>query len=128
MLWTDGEMIDLHSLFDPATLRGWVLNGATDINDQGWIVGYMHNSISNEDHAFLLTPSNSIPEPGTAFLLGLGLATFTWSRRSLLGVHIASSFKRGGRGELGTRWFYTSCFWPFPRIYAGVSNNMPNGK
>jgi probable HAF family extracellular repeat protein len=35
---------------------GWLLIGAEDINDNGWIVGY--GTRSGETRAFLLTPNN----------------------------------------------------------------------
>ncbi len=52
-LYTNGVMVDLNSLIDPA--EGWVLSGATGINDAGQIVGYGFNS-SGQTDAYLLTP------------------------------------------------------------------------
>jgi len=43
-----------------AVSTGWVLMRANSINDNGWIAGEAHNSISNVDQAFLLTP---VPQP-----------------------------------------------------------------
>ncbi|WP_256209002.1 FxDxF family PEP-CTERM protein [Nitrosospira sp. Nsp14] len=53
---------------------------ASDINDNGWIVGNAHNSKTGVDHAFLLAP---IPEPETYAMLlaGLGLLGFIARRR-----------------------------------------------
>ncbi|WKB55784.1 hypothetical protein [Eleftheria terrae] len=51
----DGErMLDLNALVD-ASAEGWVLYGATDINDRGQIVGT--GSFNGRTRAFLLTPS-----------------------------------------------------------------------
>ena len=60
--------------------EGWVLDNAIGINDNGWIVGNAHNSITGLDHAFLLTP---VPEPETyaLFMAGLGLLVFIARRR-----------------------------------------------
>ena len=35
-------MTDLNTLIDPSS--GWMLEEATGINDNGWIVGYGYNS------------------------------------------------------------------------------------
>jgi probable HAF family extracellular repeat protein len=51
-LWSHGKMVDLNSYLPTAS--GWVLNGATGINDFGQIVGNgVHNGLPR---AFLLTP------------------------------------------------------------------------
>ena len=74
-------LTDLNSLLDADTVNaGWALAAAVDINDNGWIVGYAHNSITGAEHAFLLTP---VPEPETyaMFLAGLGLMGFMARRR-----------------------------------------------
>jgi probable HAF family extracellular repeat protein len=51
-----GKLIDLNSLISP--FAGWFLSVATDINDEGLIVG---SGIQPDDeyHAFLLTPSET---------------------------------------------------------------------
>jgi probable HAF family extracellular repeat protein len=63
-VWKNGQMFDLNTL---TTLpSGWVLNGATAINDSGMIVGYGTNE-NGQYQAFAL-----VPEPATLLLLGLG--------------------------------------------------------
>lgn len=52
-LYSDGVMKDLNSLI-PAD-SGWKLLGASDINDNGYIVGQGINK-DGQEHAFLLTP------------------------------------------------------------------------
>ena len=58
-------MIDLNTLIDIGS--GWTLQGAMDINNEGWIVGYGINPDGYQS-GFLLTP-----EPSTLLLLGLGV-------------------------------------------------------
>jgi probable HAF family extracellular repeat protein len=65
-LYKGGVMRDLNALIP--TGSGWMLWGAEDINDQGWIVGTGYNP-SGRVHAFLLKP---VPEPATLLLLMLG--------------------------------------------------------
>ena len=51
-IWQNGMMTDLNTLIDPNS--GWVLQGASDINDNGQIVGIgLHNG---QLRGFLLTP------------------------------------------------------------------------
>ena len=63
-LWEDGVMYNLSDLIPPDS--GWQLIRATDINNNGWIVGYGTNP-EGEPHAFLL-----VPEPATLSLLAIG--------------------------------------------------------
>lgn len=56
--------IDLNTVVDLPD--GWVLRMATDINDDGWIVGWAEDDVGNK-HAYLL-----IPEPMTLGLIGIG--------------------------------------------------------
>jgi probable HAF family extracellular repeat protein len=72
-LYTDGTMVDLNSLVDPAS--GWTLVEATAINDAGQIAGYGLNDATGDTEAFLLTP---VPEPRTLGLAIMG-ATFACS-------------------------------------------------
>jgi probable HAF family extracellular repeat protein len=64
----NGDNLDLNSVIDP--LLGWRLEGAADINDNGWIVGDGFNP-QGQDHAFLLVP---VPEPLTMVAIGMGIA------------------------------------------------------
>ena len=80
-LWNGTAVIDLNSFLNPSLVSaGWVLSEARGVNDNGWIVGNAHNSITGLDHAFLLTP---VPEPETyaMFMAGLGLMGFIARRR-----------------------------------------------
>jgi probable HAF family extracellular repeat protein len=56
-LWQNGVMVDLNRLI-PAS-SGWLLQTAADINDRGQIVG--SGTINGQTHAFLLTPTASLP-------------------------------------------------------------------
>jgi probable HAF family extracellular repeat protein len=69
-------MVDLNSLIDP--LSGWDLINASDINNDGAVVGIGTNGLGQE-HAFLLTP-NSVPEPCSALLVA-ALAVSAYARR-----------------------------------------------
>jgi uncharacterized membrane protein len=59
-----GNNIDLNSLINPSS--GWILMSASDINNNGWIVGY--GTLYGQTHAFLLV----VPEPATIILFTLG--------------------------------------------------------
>jgi uncharacterized membrane protein len=73
ILSTSGA-IDLNTLLDPEVANaGWVLLDATDINDQGQIIGRASNAISGRMSAFLLSPTAAVPESSTFFLMMLGL-------------------------------------------------------
>jgi probable HAF family extracellular repeat protein len=82
-LWSGTEVIDLNIYLDKSLVdAGWVLTGADDISDQGWIVGAAYNNLTQQTHGFLMAP---IPEPETYAMLlaGLGLmaAVTSHSRR-----------------------------------------------
>ena len=63
-----GNNIDLNTLIDPKS--GWILQTASGINDNGWIIGYgISPSDSQNTRAFLLTP---VPDPATIGLLAMG--------------------------------------------------------
>jgi probable HAF family extracellular repeat protein len=70
---SNGKMIDLNSLINPAL--GWVLQDATGINNAGQITGY--GTINGQSHAFLLT---------------LGLPTFTSASSANSRVGVEHSF------------------------------------
>lgn len=52
---------DLNELIDPAS--GWILNNATGINESSQIIG--RGMINGENHAFLLTRADAVPEPAS---------------------------------------------------------------
>ena len=79
-LESNGTFQTLASLIP--TSSGWSNLNATGINESGQIVG--QGLIDGQEHAFLMTPQ-SVPEPSTLALFGLGFA--------LLGV---AARKRGG--------------------------------
>ena len=59
-LWENGELTNLNDAIDPAS--GWDLDNVSDINDQGWIIGY--GDLNGEDKAFLLRPCPAcVPTP-----------------------------------------------------------------
>jgi probable HAF family extracellular repeat protein len=71
VLWNGDSEVDLNTSLDAdETAAGWVLTEARGINESGYIVGNARNSITGEQHAFLLTP---VPEPDTSVLLAGGL-------------------------------------------------------
>ena len=87
-LWNGTTATDLNSFLDASTISaGWVLAEATGINDYGWIVGNAWNTLTGQQHAFLLSdtvsPVSPVPEPETYAMLlaGLGLMGFTARRR-----------------------------------------------
>ena len=69
-LYRNGLMIDLNSLIDPGS--GWTLDSANGINAAGQITGY--GEINGQVHAFVLTGSTAVPEPGSLPILVSGLA------------------------------------------------------
>ncbi|MBI5618620.1 MAG: hypothetical protein HY943_20275 [Gammaproteobacteria bacterium] len=82
LLWENGRAFDLNSMLDPTAVQaGWVLQYATGINSQGWIVGHAVNALTGGDTAFLLKP---VPLPSAIWLLGSTLAGLSGlSRRPL---------------------------------------------
>jgi probable HAF family extracellular repeat protein len=74
-LCSDGQMLDLNNLIDPAL--GVTLDNATGINDNGQIVA------NGDDHAYLLTPV-AVPEPGTLTLFGGLLLAVAYRARKRL--------------------------------------------
>jgi probable HAF family extracellular repeat protein len=98
-LWTGGSAIDLNTLLRPETVEaGWVLATASDINENGWIVGLAYNRFDSSPlgtafQGYLLSISDlpdqvlhvpTIPEPSTYALMlaGLGVLAAIGSRKS----------------------------------------------
>jgi probable HAF family extracellular repeat protein len=83
-LWNGTNAIDLNSFLDDSTISaGWVLQEATGINDNGWIVGTATNSILGiSSHAFLMSVA-AVPEPDSyaMAIIGLGMMGFMARRR-----------------------------------------------
>ena len=73
-IYQNGKLTDLNTLIDPAS--GWHLQEATDINDNGQIVGYGTDP-QGATHAFLVSP---IPEPSSAVMFAIGCAALTLRR------------------------------------------------
>jgi len=76
-LWNGAAGTDLNSFLDAATVNsGWVLTEGHGINDGGWITGVARNSITGQEHAYLLS---AVPEPETCALMlaGLGVLGLT---------------------------------------------------
>ena len=83
-LWTDGSVVNLDSFLDASAAQaGWRLRIASDINDAGSIVGTAFNSITYEQHGFLLSVAvaPAVPEPQTYALMLAGLGALAWARR-----------------------------------------------
>ena len=75
-LYSNGQMMDLNDLIDPALHI--TLDDARAINDNGQIVA----SNGSNGHDYLLTP---VPEPGTwALLCVSGLMLAAWRQNSLV--------------------------------------------
>lgn len=79
-LWRDGQVIDLNSYLEPDSQ--WVLQTATDINENGWIIGKALNKTTGLTQGYMLMAP--VPEPETygLFIVGLGVvAASKWRRR-----------------------------------------------
>lgn len=77
MLWNtpDSAPIDLNLYLDRSQLdAGWRLANATDINEQGWIVGTAINNKTYETHAFVLTANGITGLTGLASVEVVALA------------------------------------------------------
>lgn len=78
-LWDGITMVDINSLLDADSVSaGWVVKDATDINDQGRIVGIASNGLTGQTQAFLLAP---VPEPETYVMMLAGLGFMGWFTR-----------------------------------------------
>ena len=75
-LYTDGAMLAINSLLDPAA--GWAMQLAFGINDLQQIAGRACRG--GECYAVRLDLAPAIPEPTTAFLLGAGLLVLALGR------------------------------------------------
>jgi MYXO-CTERM domain-containing protein len=77
-IYSNGTMIDLNSLIDPAS--GWTITSASDINDLGQITAQACNALGCQGVRLDLT--SAVPEPASSSLAlaGLGML-FGWSRR-----------------------------------------------
>jgi probable HAF family extracellular repeat protein len=61
-IYTDsGGMADLNALIDPAS--GWVVMGASSINDAGQIAAYGFSNLTGQSHALRLSPTGSVSSP-----------------------------------------------------------------
>lgn len=82
MLWDNGVLIDLNQYLDPALkAKGYHLNAAYGINDDGTIVGVMNTEWGGPG-AFKLTLNTSpVPEPQTWAMLLLGVAGIAVAQR-----------------------------------------------
>jgi len=79
-LYEDGGIYDLNALLaDP--LLGWQLTEADAINDLGQIAGT--GNLNGQQHAFLLDPQTSVPEPASLLLTCGGLLLAALSSRCL---------------------------------------------
>lgn len=74
VLWGPNSPIDLNTSLDVAALAaGWTLRDARGINESGWITGTALNTLTGEEHAFLLS---AVPEPAISSLMLVGLVAF----------------------------------------------------
>lgn len=81
-IWNNGVATDLNSFLSASDVSaGWVLISATDINDNGWIIGIADNTLLGLGKGFVLAP---VPEADTSAMLltGLGLIGFMARRRN----------------------------------------------
>jgi len=86
-LWDGKANNDLNSFLDAsAVAAGWVLEQATGINDNGWIVGSASNSLLGiTNHAFVIS-IYPVPETDACAmaLMDFGIMGFMARRRKIL--------------------------------------------
>lgn len=87
-LWIDGIATDLNDFLSESDAKIWELTHASDINEQGAIVGMAVNRSTRQGAAFLLT--SPVPETSTFSLMFLGLIAISHlasvRRQSLVAV------------------------------------------
>lgn len=82
VMWDGHNQYKLNDYLDQDSKdAGWVLVTATDINNNGWVIGDAYNTITREHHSYILSTDemlSPIPEPSTYLMLlaGLGLLGF----------------------------------------------------
>lgn len=89
-LYEGGVMLDLNPLIPAGS--GWVLHVASDINQQGQIVG--RGRLNGQERAFLLTPAGPpvlLAEPNSAAALALDSVTFERGPFTLSSAHNLSA-------------------------------------
>ena len=58
ILWNGLNTVDLNDYLSGALKnQGWIVDVAQNINDNGWIIGGVFNSVTGQEHAFLMIPS-----------------------------------------------------------------------
>ncbi|PSJ18342.1 PEP-CTERM sorting domain-containing protein [Nitrosomonas supralitoralis] len=89
VIWDGHNQYNLNDFLDQETKdAGWILLSANDINNNGWVVGYAINTITEGGHAYALSTDemlSPIPEPSTYLMLlaGLGLLGFVGRNKQL---------------------------------------------
>jgi len=73
---SDGAFLFSDGVLRNITPDGWLNAWAYGINDSGQIVGYGTNPSGQQD-AFLLNPTDTVPEPSSITLIVLGLLFLT---------------------------------------------------
>lgn len=86
VMWDGHNQYKLNDYLDHDSKdAGWVLVTATDINNNGWVIGEAYNTITKEFHSYVLSTDemlSPIPEPSTYLMLLAGLGLLGWRRLS----------------------------------------------